>query len=33
VDDDEIIRKDTVVMISEVDGVRLAVKKLEREKN
>ena len=33
VDDDEIIRKDTVVMISEEDGVRLAVKKLEREKN
>ena len=33
VDDDEIIRKDTVVMISEVDGVRLTVKKLEREKN
>lgn len=33
VDDDEIIRKDTVVMISEVDGVRLAVKKLERERN
>ena len=33
VDDDEIIRKDTVVMISEVDGVRLAVKKLEREKH
>ena len=29
-DDEEIIRKDTVVVISEVDGVRLAVKKLDR---